>query len=66
MYHVQLKNRMMKFFREIRQKLTAENNVAKYMRYAIEEIFMEKEYRYPGLLFIVFPAGKHHFVFPVC
>lgn len=31
---------MIRFFRNIRQKLAAENNVAKYLRYAIGEIFL--------------------------
>jgi hypothetical protein len=31
---------MLKFFRNIRQKLAAENNVAKYLRYAIGEILL--------------------------
>lgn len=30
----------MKVFRKIRQKFAAENNVAKYMRYAIGEIIL--------------------------
>jgi len=29
---------MIRFFRNIRKKLAAQNNVAKYLRYAIEEI----------------------------
>ena len=31
---------MIRFFRNIRQKLAAENNVAKYLRYAIGEILL--------------------------
>lgn len=34
----------MKIFRKIRQQLAAENNVAKYMRYAIGEILQLKIY----------------------
>ena len=31
---------MLRIFRNIRQKLAAENNIAKYLRYAIGEIFL--------------------------
>jgi len=31
---------MIKFFRNIRKQLAAENNVAKYLRYAIGEIVL--------------------------